>query len=409
MRVLYIHQYFNTHREAGGSRSYSLARALIAKGHQVVMLTSNRNNPDLPAVYSCQIDGIEVVYVKNRYSNKMGFLRRILSFLHFMFMSILVASRVRNIDLVFATSTPLTVGIPGIIFKRLYKVPFVFEVRDLWPELAIAMGIIKNRIVINVTSWLEAKIYQESDHIISLAPGITKGIIAKSVPAEKVTMISNGCDLNLFRAEVHSQPSNWQFQEEDLVLVYAGTHGLANGLQWVIEVAKEAKLRRQIRIKFVLIGDGMTKPDLIRQKEQFELDNVFFLDPMPKQQLVDYLAAADMGMQLLANVPSFYYGTSPNKFFDYLAAGKPVLNNYPGWVADLIRQWQCGIVVRSDDYDDFFRQIEPLITNRQLLKAMGERARNLASAHFRRDELATRFVQTLECTCREYQERRTAI
>lgn len=405
MRILYIHQYFNTHHEAGGSRSYSLAKALAAKGHSVVMLTSNRSNPELPKVHSCDVDGIKVIYIKNRYSNRMGFLRRIFSFVNFMLLSILVAIRLRDIDLVFATSTPLTVGIPGMIFKRIYRVPFVFEVRDLWPELAIAMGIIKNRLVISGSTWLEKKIYHESDHIISLAPGITRGIVAKGYPQERISLVPNGCDLDLFEAQEFQQPANWQFSPEELVLVYAGTHGLANGLQWVIDVAREAHLRSQKKIKFVLIGDGMTKPGLIRQKERFKLDNVIFLDPLPKLQLVHYIAAADMGMQLLANIPSFYYGTSPNKFFDYLAAGKPVLNNYPGWVADLILEWQCGIVVKPDDYDDFFRQIEPLIGNHQLLKTMGKRARQLAMAHFRRDDLASRFVQTLEKTYYNSKER----
>ena len=396
MRILYIHQYFNTHQEAGGSRSYSLAKALVDHGHSVIMLTSNRQNCQFPFKTESDIDGIKVIYIKNRYSNNMGFLRRIWSFIQFTFISLIVVVRLRHIDLVFATSTPLTVGIPGMIYKRIYRLPFVFEVRDLWPDLAIAMGILKNSAVISLSRWLERKTYQESNHIISLAPGITDSIIRRGIQPQRITMIPNGCDIELFTHNFGTSPADWPFEPDDFILLYAGTHGLANGLQWVIDLAIETKYRQKDKIKFVLIGNGMTKAGLIRQKEEHRLNNVIFLDPIPKCELVKYFAAADMGMQLLANIPDFYYGTSPNKFFDYLAAGIPVLNNYPGWIAELIRKWHCGIVVKPDDFDDFFNQIKLVIDNRELLKVMGARAQELAISMFHRDQLSSNFVEVLE-------------
>ena len=396
MRILYIHQYFYTHREAGGSRSYSLAKYLIDKGHSVTMLTSNRQHPDWSVFERRIIDGIRVIYIKNKYSNKMGFVERIVSFIKFVFLSIFICFRLEKFDVVFATSTPLTVGITGYILKKVRKIPFVFEVRDLWPELAITLGILRNRFLIILSEWLEKKIYRESDRIIALSPGIKSGIVKTGYLASKITQVPNGCDIKLFQGWDSERGWLYPFREDDFVLFYGGAHGIANGLQYVIDIARTAKSRNQDKIKFVLIGDGMMKNILVKQKEEYELDNVLMMDPIPKVDLVNYIHQADMGMQLLANNPSFYYGTSPNKFFDYLAAGKPVLNNYPGWVSDLILEYNCGIVINPQSEDDFFKKIEPLIDDRNILLKMSVNAIKLAQKMFDRDLLAEKMLQVLQ-------------
>lgn len=396
MRVLYIHQYFYTHQEAGGSRSYSLAKYLVDCGHSVTMLTSNRHYQGWRLFERRNIEGVNVIYIKNKYSNKMSFIARIISFLKFVFLSVYVCLQVRGIDVVFATSTPLTVGIPGVIVKRIRRIPFVFEVRDLWPEIAITLGILKNRLLITLSKWLEKKIYIESDRIFALSPGIKSGIAKTGYPKSKITLIPNGSDISLFQGWEKKVPWLFPFKKSDFILIYSGAHGIANGLQYVINIAKIAKERNQTRIKFVLIGDGMMKKNLSDQKDKYELDNLLMLDPIPKYDLVNFIHQADMGMQLLADNPSFYYGTSPNKFFDYLAAGRPVLNNYPGWVADLINEYNCGVVVDSYKADDFFKKIEPLIDDNEAIIRMGMNALKLAQEKFNRNILAKDFVRVIE-------------
>lgn len=405
MKILYVHQYFNTDDDAGSTRSYHFAKALVERGHKVIMLTSNRNNPALPLVYRRSVDGIEVIYVKNYYSNKMKFFKRIISFLKFAFASLFISLRLRYIDLVFATSTPLTVGIVGVVLKRLRKIPFVFEVRDLWPELAVAMKVVKNRLVIALSSWFEKKVYQSSDHIISLAPGITRGIVGRGYDRKNVSLIPNCSDREFFEKYRNGELRNWTFKEEDFVLTYAGTHGLANGLEWVIEIAREAMIRGENRLKFVLIGDGMQKSFLMNRKKELGLDNVIFFDPMPKTRLVPYILASDMCMQILANVPAFYYGTSPNKFFDYLAAGKPVLVNYPGWIADLVNEWGCGIAVDPENPDDFFSKIGDIINDRTILEQMGANSLRLLEKYFERRRLSKQFAYIIESVFKNCSEK----
>lgn len=396
MKILYIHQYFNTYKDAGGSRSYSFAKRLVQRGHNVIMLTSNRENKSSKLFEKRCVEGFDVIYIKNKYFNSMSFIARIFSFLKFMLLSTFVSFRIQNIDIVFATSTPLTVGIPGMLLKCYRKVPFVFEVRDLWPKLAISMNILRNRLLIAVSEWLEKKIYFLSDHVIALAPGIKKEIVGKKYPSDKVTMIPNGSDIELFQKSKCEKRRRLPVKEDDFVLIYTGAHGIANGLQYVINIAKEAIKRNYKDIKFVLIGDGKLKPILVEQKSKYNLDNIIFLDPIPKTEITKYIREADIGMQLLANHEAFYYGTSPNKFFDYLAAGKPVLNNYPGWVANMICEYHCGMVVDPDDYEGFFNKINILRENKDELEQMGKNARKLAEKKFDRAKLAVKFVKVLE-------------
>jgi len=395
MRILYIHQHFLTHQEAGGTRSYSMAKHLLQKGHEVIMLTANRSHNDWSFVEKKDIDGIHVIYVKNPYSSYMSFPMRIISFMRFMILSTIISLRIRDIDLVFATSTPLTVGIPGMAISKLRKIPFIFEVRDLWPELAISMGIIKNRMVVAILKWFERKIYTNSDEIIALAPGIRQKIALEYYPINKIALIPNGSDINIFHTKITKTREKLPIGKNDFVLMYTGTHGIANGLQWVIDIAIEAQERHINELKFVLIGDGSTKPGLVAQQNKYKLTNVIFIDPVPKKELAEYIQEADMGMQILANIESFYYGTSPNKFFDYLAAGKPVLNNYPGWVSDLITEYKCGISVSPINRDDFFQKIDTVLSNRGILLEMEQNAFRLAKERFDRDMLADQFETTL--------------
>lgn len=401
MHVIYIHQHFGTPQAPDATRSYEMSRALLRAGHRVSMICglSERNanvlNHD-QRVSETLVDGIRVYCIAAQYASRMNFYQRLWSFANFALTAGKVAGGLDG-DLVFATSTPLTVGIPGMWAARKLRVPFVFEVRDLWPELAVAVGVLKNPVLIWCARQLELKTYRSADRIIALSPGMREGIIKAGYPAERVTMIPNGCDLDLFRPS--NEPLNDQRfgAPDDFRLVFTGAHGIANGLHAVLDAAAELKRRGVRGVRFVFIGHGQLKPQLMARSRAEGLDElVSWVDPIPKSELAQILPRLDVGMMILKNVPAFYYGTSPNKFFDYLACGLPVLNNYPGWLADMIGQHKIGRAVPPDDPRAFAEAVLWLREHPQERAAMGQRARALGEAEFSRARLSGDFVKALE-------------
>lgn len=397
MKVIYFHQHFSTPKGSAGIRSYEMARRLLARGHQVTMVcgsygggATGLTQPFASGRRRGLVDGIDIIEFDLAYSNTDGFLKRAKTFVKFALRSIGLAFT-EKYDVLFATTTPLTAGIPGIFARWLLGKPFVFEVRDLWPELPRAMGVIRNPIILGAMSLLEWASYRSAHRLVGLSPGIVEGIAKRGVTRDRIDAVPNGCDLSIFGAEV----SPWrpaQVRTTDLMAVFAGTHGMANGLDAVLDAAAELKHRGRDDIKLVLIGQGKLKSGLQSRVAREGLDNVVFHDPVNKAKLAGLMAATDLGLQVLANVPAFYYGTSPNKFFDYIAAGLPVLNNYPGWLAEMITKHRCGFAVSPDSPAAFADALEQAAADRDALKAMGQRGRALAETQFARIKLADRWV-----------------
>jgi glycosyltransferase involved in cell wall biosynthesis len=340
-----------------------------------------------------EVDGIDVIELDLSYSNSDGFIKRTMTFVRFAARSIRIAFS-EQYDLVFATSTPLTAGIPGILARWLRWKPFVFEVRDLWPELPREMGVITNPLVLGLMSMLEWASYHSANRLIGLSPGIVNGIARRGIPKDRITLIPNGCDIELFSSPaVAWRPDS--VAPTDLMAVFTGTHGPANGLDAVLDAAAELKRRKRADIKLVLVGEGKNKGALMERATREGLENVVFHASVSKTRLAGLLASADLGLQILANVPAFYYGTSPNKFFDYIASGLPVLNNYPGWLADMIREGNCGYAVPAANPAAFADALEAAADDRVELAAKARRAR-LLSASFDRAVLSGKFADWLE-------------
>lgn len=397
MNVLYFHQHFSTPEGSTGIRSYEMAKRLIKHGHDVTIVCGSYSGGKTGLSQSFisgkregMVDGINIIEFDLAYSNSDGLIRRSYLFFKFALKSIWLALT-KKYDVVFATTTPLTAGIPGIFARWFRRKSFVFEVRDLWPELPKEMGIITNPIVLSLMSLLEWLSYHSAHRCIALSPGIKKGIEKRGINSKNIELVPNGCDFDIFS----NVTNGWRPQgvnDSDLMAIFTGTHGVANGLDALLDTAIELKKRGREDIKMVLVGQGKLKAELQLRAEEAILDNVIFLKPVNKSKLAELMKGADIGLQLLANIPAFYYGTSPNKFFDYISAGLPVLNNYPGWLATLITENECGYAIKADDAVEFANKLEHSADNKELLRTMGNKSEILAKKSFDRHYLADKWV-----------------
>ena len=390
MHILYLHQHFATQNGTTGTRSYEFARRWIKAGHKVTLITGHYDigglELDKGLIQKQSIEGINVVVVGTTYSNKQSYLRRIISFLCFMFLSIYAGLRTKAVDVTYATSTPLTMGIPAMVLKRLKRVPFIFEVRDQWPEIPIELGIIKNKIAIKLLLILEKSIYKSAVSIVALSPGMTEGI-RKIVGEQKpIVIVPNSCDTELFHPDINgSRVRREKGWGNKLVLLYFGALGKANGLGFIIDAAERLKTNPDIH--FVLVGDGSEKTAMVKRVEHLGLDNIEILGSIPKGRLPEFVAACDIAMVIFANYPILQHN-SANKFFDSLSAGKPVLLNYSGWQRELIEKHEVGFGCRLCDVDEFVEKVRYLSYHRDKLSHMGYQARVLAETQFSRDDAA---------------------
>lgn len=401
MRVLYFHQHFATPQGAGGTRSYEFARALVARGHRVTMVCGAHAQSGLTLPWDARagwsrgpVDGVDVISLPLAYSNRDGLLKRGITFCRFAWRSVALALT-EPCDLVFATSTPLTAALPGLAARWLRGKPFLFEVRDLWPELPRALGV-RNPVLLGAMSLLEWAAYRGADACIGLSPGIAAGIARRAPHGRRIAQIPNGSDLELFHPRRRAPLDLPGVGPDDFVAGFTGAHGPANGLEALLDVARELRRRGDRRVKLAFIGDGKEKDRLRAAAVRDGLDNCLFFDPIPKHRLGAVTASLGCGLMVLKDVPAFYDGTSPNKFFDYAAAGLPIVNNYPGWLAGLIQEAGAGIVVRPGDAAAFADALQRLAADPAVCRTMGAAARALAERRFARADLATRFVAEAE-------------
>lgn len=413
MKVLYFHQHFSTPKGSTGTRSYEMAKRLIEHGHQVTMVCGSgfmaKTGLELmgePEDYIRRgiVDGIDVIEINLEYSNYDSLTKRALIFFKYAVKSTFIAWK-EKYDVLFATSTPLTAGIPGIVMRIMKPGKrFVFEVRDLWPELPKAMGVVSNPFVLLGMTILEKISYAAMHGGVALSPGICKGMLRGAGAGKKIAMIPNGCDLDMFKPGKTDDNGSSKllagFPEDSFRCIFTGAHGIANGLDAVLDAAGVLKEKGRTDIFLLFVGDGKLKPGLKQKALKRELNNCIFIDPISKTELAELLQQVHVGMMILDNVPAFYYGTSPNKFFDYISSGLPVLNNYPGWLKEIIVQNQCGVAVPPEEPKAFANALIELADNPEKRKKMGTNARKLAISQFARQDLADELVSFLEKICK---------
>ncbi|GAB4114770.1 MAG: glycosyltransferase family 4 protein [Roseiflexaceae bacterium] len=402
MRILYLHQYFVPPETSGGTRSYEFARRLIAAGHEVCMVTSSAMLPKryqgATTIFETDIAGIPCVVIPVPYGNEMSFADRIKAFIRFAVLASVEATR-RKADVIFATSTPLTIAVPGIVGRVAQRIPLVFEVRDLWPELPIAVGALRNPLARAGASALEWLAYHASAEVVALSPGMADGVVRRGYPRPRVTVIPNSCDLELFDVPAergqHIRARIAGLAPEDPLIVYTGTFGKINGAAWLCDVAKHLA-QYAPRAHVLMVGAGAER-DLIRERAT-ELgvfgQNLTIWEPIAKNEMPDLLAAATVATSLFLPIRPMW-NNSANKFFDALAAGKPLAINYGGWQADLLKQHQAGIVMPYEHPAQAAEQLAAFVHSPARLAQAAQAARTLARNEFDRNRMAAKLESVL--------------
>jgi glycosyltransferase involved in cell wall biosynthesis len=400
VRIVYLHQYFMPPDLPAGSRPYEMALRFAAAGHDVHVVASSRIEAPMiaPRVNPPDPEGFTVHWIPVRYETRMGFARRMWAFVTFASLAAWRARRLKA-DVVLASSTPLTIALPGVVAKRGKRAPMVFEVRDLWPEVAIAMGTLKHPALRWAAFKLEQFAYRHADAVIALSPGMADGVIKAGVPSERVSVVPNACDNQHFDVpdevgEAFRDARPW-LGDRPLV-VYVGTLGRANGVDYLARLAHEVS-RIDGEFRFLIVGDGPERATVARLASELGvLDRTFFMEGwMPKSSVPAVLSAADLSTSVFIPVRELEHN-SANKFFDTLAAGRPVAINYGGWHADLVRENEAGIVLDPTDLEAAAKSLVTFIRSEPRVEAARRNARRLADGEFDRDRLTAVALDVLE-------------
>lgn len=392
MNILYIHQYFKTPSQPGGTRSYWIAQELIKQGHSVTMITANPNGTIERE--EKDIDGIKVIYLKEAYSQNMSIKQRLSSFVGFVHKSMKEARKHKETDLIIATSTPLTVGITALYMKWFKKTPYIFEVRDLWPEVPIQMGAFKSPFLTKPLRWFEKKIYQHAEHVVALSPGMEDGVL-KYISKDKTTMIPNMSKIKEFwpRERNIDKLKSFDLNAETFKVIHFGALGLANGAHTIIESAQ--LLKNDSSIEFLFVGGGSQELNLQKIVKQNNLSNVKFLGRFPMNEMSEIVNFCDVSMVSFLDLP-ILYTNSPNKLFDSLSAGKPIIVNSAGWTKKMVEENNCGYYVNPNKPQELVDKIKYLQSTPSVLNEMGKKSRKLAETTYDKSHLCRQFAGVVE-------------
>lgn len=400
MHILIIHQAFAGLDEAGGTRHYEMARFLVKRGHTVTIIASpisyitGRPQKEKIAWLEEQNPepGITILRSYAYPALHRSFFHRLVNFFSFMLSSFITGLQVKNIDLVWGTCPPIFQGVTAWLVARLKGVPFLFEVRDLWPKFAIAVGVLKNPVLIALSEWLEKFLYRRADLLIVNSPGYIEHVAQRG--GKKVTLIPNGADPAMFNMQSDETDLRQSLGLQDQYLVlYAGAHGLSNDLGIVLQAAR--KLETEPNIHFLLVGGGKDKSLLMQQAEDLKLTNLTFLPAMSKTEMPALISTADACIAILKPIEAFKT-TYPNKVFDYMAAGRPVILAIDGVIRQVVEDAKAGIFVPPGDPDALAFAIMYLSSHRERGQKMGAAGRLYVEQHFDRAESATQLADLLE-------------
>nr|WP_282435784.1 glycosyltransferase family 4 protein [Peribacillus muralis] len=377
-----MHQYFNTNK--GSTRSYEIAKYLVSKNNKVTIITGNDTDP-------CA--GIKIKTTKTKYKQDFGYGKRILSFIHYMYKSFFIGLKEKEVDVVFASSTPLTIGLIGMLLAKVKRCKFVFEVRDLWPDIPIELGIIKNKWLKKVLFALESMIYAAADKIIVLSPGMKEDLLRKGVKREKISTITNFADINYFShilSEDKEEALDKLGLKDKFICLYAGTLGFINNIDYILQIAEETD---DPDIVYLIVGDGKEKERLIQVKESKQLTNVIFLDQVSKKEAYLFMSVSHMGLCFVRD-HEILNRNSQNKLFDFWAAGKPTLINYKGWQHEVMTQYDAGHGFEYSERSKMIEYVKSMKSDKRMyLKIQGNIER--LALNYEKTRLISKLERTL--------------
>jgi glycosyltransferase involved in cell wall biosynthesis len=405
MKILLLCQIIETGESAGSERHFFFCKNAVQMGHKVTAITSNVDYKNAKVKFSNSsgsvtrlVDDVSIIYVYS-YANLRGsFIKRFYYYLTYFIFSAVQSVKIEKPDIIYAVSTPLTVGFLGYLISRIRGVPFVFEVSDVWPDAAVACGVVKNGVLINLAHWLEMFCYNKSVHIVGLTRGICDNIIKKGISKDKVSVITNGVDFSLFRFLENIDTRRVSLRNQlrfgdRFVAMYMGAHGVYNSLNTILDTA--ILLKNDPRFLFVLVGDGDEKVKLEQRVIKLCLSNVIFLKPVPRVESPVLLACADTFL-LPNRKGAFFAGNLPNKVFDYLASARPIVVSGVGETPELVVAAECGMVGDAEDAEAMAKSLVKLVEMPVKDRlAMGERGRYFVLKNYDRLTLSERFLEIL--------------
>ena len=404
MKILLFHQYFLGKNDPGGSRWNEFTNFFSKKENfEIDVIAGNihyaTGNKILPNTWCNkeQIDDNITLFRTWTYSGyNSNFIGRIIGYLSYTFSSLVKSLFLKKPDIILITSPSIFVGISAIILSKVKRVPFILEVRDLWPESAVATGVLNNKFLLNILYSLEYRLYKYSKQIVVLTPAFKENI-QKRFPQfkDKIEIITNGADFSIVDRASNKvnirEKYNWQDKK---VFAYFGAHGVANDLMQVVEVAN--KFKNNTDILFVLIGDGMQKEMLKQKVKEYNLKNIQFIDSVPKDEVIDYINAIDVGMAILKKTDTFKT-VYPNKVFDYMSCKKPVLVTIDGITRKLISDANCGLYSEPENLIEFENQVNKFISfDKAKLQELGNSGFEFVKEHFDREKLAMRYIDIIK-------------
>jgi len=393
MKILLINQAFVSPNEPGHTRHFEMAQFLRARRHELVIVASDLNyqtgqrTVTRKGIFAEQvIDGVRVLRAYIYPALHRSYFWRIVSFFSFMFSSVWTALQVKDVDLVMGTTPPIFQAVSAWFVAWIRRKPFLLEVRDLWPEFGVSMGVLTNPVLIALGRWLEKFLYARATHILVNSPAYKEYMIAKDVPGNKITFIAYGTNVDMFNPQVNGSSIRRELGLQDkFVVLYAGALGQANDIDTILRAA--GRLNGEDKTCFVLFGDGKERPRLQSEAERMKLSNVIFAGVRAKKDMPLVVASADVCLAILQNIPMFRT-TYPNKVFDYMAAGRATVLVIDGVSRELIESSSGGVFVQPGDDEMLAKKILELSKDLQRVQQMGQNARDYLVKHLdRRDKL----------------------
>ena len=402
MRILFLSHYFPPEVNAPASRTYEHCKQWVQDGHEVTVVTCAPNHPR-GTVYEGyrnklfqreEKDGIQVVRIWTYVTANEGFLKRTLNYLSYMVSAVCVAPFLSNFDIVLSTSPQFFNGLAGYLVSRLKRVPWILEIRDLWPESIVAVGAITHRPVIRFLEGLESFAYRKADHLVVVTDAFKGHMLAQGISPEKVSVIKNGADFSLYKKPPHgsAHPSGCLGLEGKFVAAYFGTHGMAHHLETILEAAQE--LAEWKDIIFLLVGDGAERSRLVAMRDAMKLPNVSMLDQQPKENMPVLWSLSSVSLVLLKK-SAVFKTVLPSKVFESMAMEKPVILGVEGESAELVMSSGGGICIEPENAKDLATQILKLYRDHTLCEKLGSSGRRYVLEHFDRQVLARRFADVM--------------